>query len=186
MINNTIETNWLLYKEALTSSMEEVCGRKLIKGNGKRTAWWNENVKAKIKEKKDAWRKYLKSKRLDDRLDYVKKRTIARDKVKKAKQEQWEEFGNKLQESYIGNKKLFWGAMKSMRKPKTCPIRQIRNDKGEIMKEENEITETWRECFQQLHNTMRKPKTCPIRQIRNNKATTMSFPCCGVVACVPQ
>ena len=48
--NSTIEIYWQLYKEALTSSMDEVCGRKLIKGNGKRTAWWNEKVKEKIKE----------------------------------------------------------------------------------------------------------------------------------------
>ena len=163
--NNTIEINWQLYKEALTSCMDEVCGRKLIKGNGKRTAWWNENVKAKVKEKKDAWRKYLKTKRPEDRLDYVNKRTIAKEEVKKAKQEQWEEFGHKLQESYMGNKKLFWGAMKSMRKTKSCPIRQIRNDKGEIMKEENEITETWREYFQQLHNTTRSYETRNTNQV---------------------
>merc|ERR1712142_737164 len=88
----------------------------------------------------------------------------AKDEVKKAKQEQWEKFGDKLQESYMGNKKLFWGAMKSMRKTKSCPIRQIRNDKGEIMKEENEITETWREYFEQLHNTTRSYETRKINQ----------------------
>ena len=130
---STIEEKWQLYKETLLSCAEVVCSRKQIKGNSRRAAWWNENFKAKIKEKKEAWKKYLQTKMPEDRMNYVSKRNIAKEEVRKAKQEQWEEFGQKLQESHQGNQKLFWTAMKSLRKTKPCPIRRIKNAKGEIV-----------------------------------------------------
>ena len=112
-------------------------------------------MKTKVQEKKIAWKKYLQTRRPEDKREYFKRRNIAKEEVQKAKQEQWQEFGKRLQESYQGNKKLFWGAMKSMRKTKRCPIRQIKNENGEIVKEENEILQTWRKYFEELHNPTR-------------------------------
>ena len=148
----TLEEKWKVYMHTLKNCAEEVCGRKQIKGNGKRTAWWNDNVKCKIKEKKEAWQKYIQTRLPSDRAEYVKRRTIAKEEVRKAKQEQWEDFGEKLQESHQGNQKLFWGAMKSLKKTKACPIRQIKDAKGNTVKKEHEILEIWREYFQDLHN----------------------------------
>ena len=166
---STLDEKWQQYKKILLNCAEETCGRKQIKGNTKRTAWWNEKVQTRIRAKKEAWKKYLQTKKPEDRMDYVSKRNIVKEEVRKAKQKQWEEFGQKLQESHQGNQKLFWGAMKGIRKTKTCPIRQIKNKEGETVKEKDEIVDTWRKYFQELHNPPRTYETRRTKQSIENE-----------------
>ena len=149
---NDLENLWKIYKEVLTKSAKEICGLKTIGGTKKRTAWWNENVKEKIKEKKRAWKKYLASKKMED-LEYYKiKRREAKDSVKQSKQEQWEIFGERLESNYKENQKMFWGTVKRYRKGYQCPIKRIQNKEGKVAKDTEEILEVWKDYFKNLHN----------------------------------
>ena len=147
-----IESIWSIYKKAITESAHDVCGRKVIGGNKKRTAWWNDIVKQKVKEKKDAWKKYLANKSREDMEAYKLKRKEAKDEVRKSKQKQWEIFGEKLEENFRENQKLFWGAVKRCRRGNQCPIKHVKNKQGDVVKNNDEILEVWREYFESLHN----------------------------------
>ena len=147
-----IESIWEDYKEIIIKSATEVCGKKVIGGSKKMTAWWNEDVKEKIKEKKDAWKKYLSSQRQEDKENYKIKRQAAKEEVLKSKQMQWQKFGETLEQNYRENQKLFWGAIKRCRRGKACPVKHIQNSEGEMVKQEDQILETWRQYFEKLHN----------------------------------
>ena len=160
----SLEHLWLKYKNALNESANEVCGRKIIGGNKKRTAWWSEEVKRKVKEKKDAWKKYLASKNLEDYEIYKVKRKAAKEEVRKSKQNEWEKFGEKLEKDFNDNQKLFWGAMKRCRKGNSSSARHVKNSNGEMVKDEDEILDTWKEYFQNLHNVSGESNTDNLNQ----------------------
>ena len=147
-----IESAWRIYKNTLTEAAEEVCSQKTIGGKEKRTQWWNEEVKQKVKEKKEAWKKYLNSKSQEDLENYRNKRKIASEEVKRSKQIQWEKFGEKLENNFQENQKLFWGAIKRSRQTNQCQNRKIINSNGEVIKDNNQILETWKNYFKTLHN----------------------------------
>ena len=148
-----LEEIWSIYKEAITESASEVCGMKIIGGTNKRTAWWNDRVKLKVKEKKEAWKKYLASKTEKDLELYKTKRKEAKNEVKLSKQTQWEIFGEKLEQNYRENQKLFWGAVKRCRRGNNCPIKHVKDKQGEVVKDNDKILDVWKEYFQNLHNS---------------------------------
>ena len=147
-----MESLWKEYKEILTKSATEICGKKVIGSCKKKTAWWNDDVKQKVTEKKVAWKKYLNSRRRNDRENYKEKCQAAKEAVIKSKREKWQEFGETIEQNYRENQKLFWGAIKRCKRGKSCPVKHIKNSDGEIVKQEDEILETWRQYFEKLHN----------------------------------
>ena len=73
-------------------------------------------------------------------------------KLGQSKQKQWEIFGEKLEENFRENQKLFWGAVKRCRRGNECPIKHVENKQGDVVKNNDEILEVWREYFESLHN----------------------------------
>ena len=57
-----MELAWKVLKETLLNKTREVCGVQIVKMKAKRTKWWNDHVKGKIKEKKVAWKSWIKDK----------------------------------------------------------------------------------------------------------------------------
>jgi len=51
-----------------------------------------------------------------------------------------------------GNQKLFFREFKSLLKEKSENTKQIKNKKGDILREEKEIVSEWREYFKELLN----------------------------------
>lgn len=145
--NTTIDQKWEIFKTAILESAEEVCGRVKIGQRKKRTPWWNETVRQVVKEKKQAWKKYQKSKTEQNRQEYIQKRNLSRDTLKVEKQKSWEEFGKEIENKFKSNKKEFWGIVKGIRKGERKLIRNIKNDKGELKTEEAEILNTWADHF---------------------------------------
>lgn len=62
----------------------------------------NENIKKKVKKKKNAWKKYL------DHEKYKEINKALKLLIKESKKEKWVEFGNKLVDSYNENQKMFY------------------------------------------------------------------------------
>ena len=147
-----LEDIWSIYKEAILESANETCGEKFIGGTNKRTAWWNGIVKLKVKQKKEAWKKYLATKNINDFEQYKQLRTEVKNEVRLSKQNQWEEFGNKLEQNFRENQKLFWGAVKRCRQENKCPTRHIKDKNGQVIKDNDKILEVWKDHFQNLHN----------------------------------
>lgn len=156
---NEIEDLWSNYKEAILESANESCGKKAIGGTNRRTAWWNDQIKLKVKQKKEAWKKYLLTRAIDDLQQYKKLTIEAKNEVRLSKQNQWEEFGNKLEHNFRENQKLFWGAVKRCRRENKCPTRHVKDKNGEIIKENEKILEVWKDYFQNLHNSNTNSET---------------------------
>ena len=51
-----------------------------------------------------------------------------------------------------GNQKLFFRILKSLRKEKSENTKQIKNKAGDILREEKEIMNRWKEYFEELLN----------------------------------
>ena len=47
---------WEEVKRAMTESAREVCGSVRAGGGNPKHVWWNDQVKAAVKTKKDAWK----------------------------------------------------------------------------------------------------------------------------------
>ncbi|XP_022191946.2 craniofacial development protein 2-like [Nilaparvata lugens] len=94
-----IEKRWCLLKKSLLRVAEEVCGKTVVGEHVKRTKWWNDLVKEKVRLKKEAWKKFLRTKNADDWTEYVQRRRESKQEVRKAKLESWEELEGKLRKT---------------------------------------------------------------------------------------
>ena len=71
-----VDEAWDSFKTVLLDTIREACGIKKTGGrNRKATAWWNEEVKDAIKEKKKLYKTWVKTK---DEEDYIKYRLARR------------------------------------------------------------------------------------------------------------
>ena len=71
---SSIEEDWKQFKEAVTTAVEEVAGVKINYGTKKKcTPWWNEEVKTAVKKKMASYRKWMRTRRPEDRLTCVRK-----------------------------------------------------------------------------------------------------------------
>ena len=64
-----IERAWELSKKAILESIEDTVGFKYIGGKKKRTPCWNEEMRKAVKDKNDAFRKWLKERTEDSRKE---------------------------------------------------------------------------------------------------------------------
>ena len=90
-------------------------------------------MKTKVKEKKNAFKKYIKTKGIEDKEKYITARREAKQIVKEAKQQTWIDFGNNLEEKYHTNNKEFWNVINGLRGKRSKGIRNIK-DKNNILK----------------------------------------------------
>jgi len=69
-----------------------------------------------------------------------------------AKKHSWKEFAEKIEKDSKGKQKLFFGVLRLLRKKKSENTKQIKNEKGDILREEKEIMNRWKEYFEELLN----------------------------------
>jgi hypothetical protein len=110
-----------------------VCGC----GNQK-TAWWNEEIIRMVKVRKQLWKRYLTTKMVEDYEKCKVQRNLLKEKVMKAKQRAWEDFGTKMEEDYQGNQKLFCRVIRNMRKETETPIKFIKDKSGNLLTTDRE------------------------------------------------
>ena len=154
--NENIENAWRTFKNVILQAATEVCGVTKVGNKTKRTPWWNDEVKKAIKEKKEAWKKCLNTKTVEDRNIYKQKRDQARDILKEAKQQSWEKFGNTIEENFRNNKKCFWNIVKGLRQNKGRQVRNIRSSEGKVENEEKRILEVWKEFYERKFDENRQ------------------------------
>ncbi|XP_030762016.1 craniofacial development protein 2-like [Sitophilus oryzae] len=103
--NNSVEEVYANILSNLHSAAEEALGsRAQVQSNN---IWWNEEIDCLIKEKKNAYKKWLSSKQQQDGvayLDYIYIYRTTRQKIRTAKREIWDK---KCQEinTYLGGRK---------------------------------------------------------------------------------
>jgi uncharacterized protein YifE (UPF0438 family) len=88
---------------------------------------------------------------VEDYGKYKVQRNLVKEKVIKAKQQAWEDFGTKMEEDYQGNQKLFYRVIRNMRKEREKPIKFIKDKSGNLLTTEREILERWGQYLQELY-----------------------------------
>lgn len=146
---DNIDEMWREIKEIIMKTAEEICGKRRINTGMKRTKWWNEETKQVVKEKKDSWKKFLRTGSIEDYREYIHKRNEAKMAVRKAKEESWKEFGNEVENNYKENKKAFWNIIKNLRGKRGRRIRNIRNEENKIESQQGEIMKIWKRYYEE-------------------------------------
>lgn len=139
-----VNDRWNKLKIGLLEAANESCGRKTIKQKQKSTKWWTDTIKEKVKRKKEAWKTYLRSKSERDKEIYKRRRNEAKEAIKEAKVQSWEDFGNQLEERYKESPKYFWQTVKQLRSNKGKQMRSIKDGNNNLKTQEKDILETWR------------------------------------------
>lgn len=104
-------------------------------------------MKNKIKTKKEAWKKYIINKTVQNRREYLVKRNEAKEAVKQAKKDTWEEFGRKIEDNYIENQKQFWNIVKRLKGNRAPKVRNIRDETGILQTSTEEILKAWKDYY---------------------------------------
>ncbi|GLV46115.1 hypothetical protein CBL_05176 [Carabus blaptoides fortunei] len=119
---DNVEDIWNTFKRIITEATECACGKTRSTHNRKQTHWWNEKVKVEVKKKKQKWKKYLNTKNAEDYEEYKKQRKT----IKEAKEKTWEEFGEKMEENFRENQKLFYRTLKSSKGENQIALKQLK------------------------------------------------------------
>ena len=146
------ETLWKKIRSSLIQTAKKVCGTKIINERRKQTRWWNEEIKREVKLKKQSWQRYLSAGTDADYRRYKEQRGKVKEMVKRAKQQSWEEFGERMETDRLGNQKLFYKVLKNLRKGKRYRNRFIKSEDGKVLDEEDDIMERWKRYFEDMLN----------------------------------
>lgn len=148
-----LEEAWQFLKTTILNAGKEICGiTKIIKYRNQ-TNWWNEEIREEIKRKKQRWKKYIREGTEENYKKYKEQRIKVKQLVTEAKEKSWEEFGEKMEQDYHTNQKLFYKTIKNLRtgnRPQAP--RQIQDEKGKILTDEDAIMTRWEEYFKTLLN----------------------------------
>ncbi|XP_066901303.1 uncharacterized protein [Halyomorpha halys] len=148
--SNEIDTSWVGFRKVLLDASKLVRGEKNLRSSPRRTAWWTEDVKKAIQEKKGAWKNPLSLKTPAVYQLYMDRRKEAKLKVLEAKKKSWEDFGRKLEEKSKENQEVFYRVLKGMRGERPTSLKGIKDRNGDIIWRDELIMESWREYFQDL------------------------------------
>lgn len=144
------QQGWSIFKEAIITAAKETCGVCKPDKRKKQTPWWTEEVREEVKRKKREWRKYLANSTTEQYEIYKNQRKKAKEVVITSKERSWADFGEKMERDSVGNQKLFYRVLRSFRKERQEGELYIKNKKQEILTNETEIMERWKEYFQEL------------------------------------
>lgn len=175
---NNVEEKWNYLKKIIIETTKEICGISRNNNKRKQTAWWTENIKQKIKIKKQCWKNYLNNKTTKNYESYKTARKQVKEIVINEKRNKWKEFGEKMERDSKGNQKLFYKTLKTLREDKKTDTKYIKDKTGEILKKDKEIMKRWREYFQELlvakERVEENNEQCEITEDSNREYITLN------------
>ena len=142
-------------KRAMVESAREVYGSVRVGGGNPKCVWWNEQVKAEIKRKEDAWKVVLGARDEDVRENclevYKEEKRKVRRCIYRSKKEIQEQFGRKVNQDVNGNRKLFWKEVSKANGGKVENSNRIKDGNGRLVREEAEVGRIWKEYYKELY-----------------------------------
>ena len=145
--------DWNTFKCTILETAREICGESSGRRQTDRnTWWWCEEVQQAIKEKKETYRSWQRERTEENRRVYRQKARAAKRAVAAAKERAWAEWSVNI-ETAEGKQKMFKIA-KQMREERkdVGSARYVKDENGNIVVEEVEITDRWRRYFNDLLN----------------------------------
>ncbi|VDP51731.1 unnamed protein product [Soboliphyme baturini] len=112
-----VESEWQLFKRGVLEAAAEFCRYKRVglpPGCQQKSSWLTRKVQLAVKEKKAAFKKWLRNKEPSSRVRYAEARKVAAIAVAKAKTDSWEKFGEVLESSFRTANKVFWQTIRQL------------------------------------------------------------------------
>ncbi|EYC32507.1 hypothetical protein Y032_0003g1619 [Ancylostoma ceylanicum] len=151
----TVEEQWNATVNAMKDSAVGVLGRtspgktKIEKA----TWWWNDEVQAAIARKKSEYKRWMRTRRIEDRDTYLVAKREAKKCVAIAKSQHHKELYDALNTSE--GEKLLYRLMKARHRSTTMVTGHlgiIKAANGNILRDPNDVMERWRQYFEQTFN----------------------------------
>ena len=122
------------------------------KGGENRTRWWNDEVESAVRRKKVMYRRLLDLGTEEAKKNYKEAKAEAKSVVRRAKNEEWVQLGRELERDVGGNPRRFWARIKAGRSKGS--MSHINDDNGQVLVNEVEVIERWKEHFEGLYGGM--------------------------------
>ncbi len=127
-----LEERWNIFYRKITRLAEETLQYKTSYGKKKKqTAWWTKEVKEAVKKKMRAFRKWMRTRRVKDRQEYVEARREAEKVKNQEKKQLWERIGRNLEQDLLRTRKLIYNLAKNYRKAAAPPFYAVKDEDGE-------------------------------------------------------
>ena len=126
--------------------------KKPYKGKNKMTLWWSTEERETVKCKMKKFRRWMKTRNAEDRVNYVSARNEAERVKKEAKEACWRQIGTDLENDLHGTKKLLYSLAKSYRGKNSEVTYAIKDKQGNLLTQLEEIGARWGEYFGELLN----------------------------------
>ena len=116
-----VEDEWRVFKEALLEVARDVCGVKRVGGRKRRRQefWWNDEVKEIVQKKRERFLCYLRSsgdEKMDEWEDYKDVRREVKRVVARSKKRANDEWCINVANEFRDNSKKFWKEVNGVRK----------------------------------------------------------------------
>jgi len=157
--NKKVEDVFRLFKERILGAVEQVVGTKVVKvRKQKGDAWWTDEVKEVVKQKREAYVKTLQRnvpEHVRDRRkrEYMECKRRVKRVIEQSKMKVDENFGRKLSEMYKENKRLYW---KEVQKERGSGWNnggvEVKDNSGRMLRENDDVKRRWSEYFEELMN----------------------------------
>ncbi len=134
---------------------QEVVGYRICKGRAKGSAWWTEEIKGAVEEKKNAYKRMLQrnaSELSARRSEYRAWKKKIKELVDESKIRVDEEFGRKLSEKFMDNRKLFWKEVKRARGDVGGVSLRMKREDGVLVSRKEEVKGEWKRHFERSMN----------------------------------
>ncbi|XP_031639297.1 uncharacterized protein LOC116351343, partial [Contarinia nasturtii] len=148
-----IESEWGIFKNTVLGAARECLGFVRNKNGKKKTDWWNNDIKAAVKEKRSKWMHWMPNRTEENWTSYKEQRDTAKRMVKEAKEGHWIKFGEELEEAGQQRNKVFWTKVKNIRNggKKQAPT-AVLDKSGNLVIGRNNVLNRWKEYFDDLLN----------------------------------
>ena len=148
-----IEQEWAKFRDTVVKASEDILETKRVgRTKKKKTAWWTEEVKHATQLKNKAFRRWMKTRQIEDRNEYIRRRNEAETVKREAKRESWNKIGKDLEQDMNGTRKLIYYMARSYRKGNTVATHSIKDKEGSLLTDPSHISRRWREYFEELLN----------------------------------
>ncbi|CAF3419619.1 unnamed protein product, partial [Rotaria sp. Silwood2] len=144
-----------------------------IQSGQKKTAWWTEEIRNVVREKKIAYHKWIQRQTTENGQNYKQIREKVKKIVSEAKSKSWEQFGHQLEHNNHSANKLFWQTIRRLHKDEQKPTRSIKDMAGRLLTREEDILNRWKEYFAELYNPT-SAKHIKLNEPTDNESNTIS------------
>ena len=149
---SSVEEEWKLFKSMVLRCAASVCGYKSVGRKSKGSAWWDEEVKELVKEKRRLFEVYISDRSARNREVYKRKNREVNGVIREKKNAVDERDGERMSRYFRENKKLYWSEVNRKRKARDQMTMRVKDSEGNVLTEAKEVKQRWSEYFECLLN----------------------------------